>query len=384
MSMAPQTSTLLLLINTLCLLACTAWLLVARVRRFARRVARVMAAVNVLLVLGMGLYVLRGQAEWPALLTHEGSVALLMAAFGLMCSFGPLIALEAPRWRVPAGLVLATLALLLLLPHGSRWWLTVSALGITLMILLICHGIYIRLRRVVRTTTALLLTLPYILLSLMFALRGLGFVLLDPSQQGLLTQSLTNTLWLWAGFSMVLLINAQVAFMLVLRLVLQLQQLIHQDALTGALNRRAFELAMKQAHAAHGRGCDQALVLMDMDHFKRLNDELGHPAGDEALRLLVWQLRAALREVDSIARLGGEEFALLLHDTDKQGAIQVAERLLSLLHELNWHWQGRPWPLRASFGVAAWEASDTGPESVMARADAALYEAKRLGRDRIR
>lgn len=383
MSMAPQTVTLLLLISTLCLLACTAWLLMARVRHFARRVSWVMAAVNVLLVLGIGLYALRGRPDWPALLTHEGSVTLLMAAFGLMCSFGPLIAMEAPRWRAPAGLVLATLALLLLLPQGSRWWLTVSALGITLMILLICHGVYIRLMRVVKAATALLLTLPYILLSLMFALRGLGFVLLDPSQQGLLTQSLTNTLWLWTGFLMVLLINAQVAFMLVLRLVLQLQQLIHQDALTGALNRRAFELAMKQAHAAHERGQAQALVLVDMDHFKRLNDELGHPAGDEALRWLVARVREVLREVDTIARLGGEEFALLLHESDKQGAFQVAERVRARLRQLDWQWQGRPWPLRASFGVAAWEAGDSGPERVLARADAALYEAKRQGRDRV-
>lgn len=383
MSMAPQTVTLLLLINTLCLLACTAWLLMARVRHFARRVSWVMAAVNVLLVLGIGLYALRGRPDWPTLLTHEGSVTLLMAAFGLMCSFGPLIAMEAPRWRAPAGLVLATLALLLLLPQGSRWWLTVSALGITLMILLICHGVYIGLMRVVKAATALLLTLPYILLSLMFALRGLGFVLLDPSQQGLLTQSLTNTLWLWTGFLMVLLINAQVAFMLVLRLVLQLQQLIHQDALTGALNRRAFELAMKQAHAAHGRGQAQALVLVDMDHFKRLNDELGHPAGDEALRWLVARVREVLREVDTIARLGGEEFALLLHESDKQGAFQVAERVRARLRQLDWQWQGRPWPLRASFGVAAWEAGDSGPERVLARADAALYEAKRQGRDRV-
>lgn len=383
MNMAPQTVTLLLLINTLCLLACTAWLLMARVRHFARRVSWVMAAVNVLLVLGIGLYALRGRPEWPALLTHEGSVTLLMAAFGLMCSFGPLIAMEAPRWRAPAGLVLATLALLLLLPQGSRWWLTVSALGITLMILLICHGVYIRLMRVVKAASALLLTLPYILLSLMFALRGLGFVLLDPSQQGLLTQSLTNTLWLWTSFLMVLLINAQVAFMLVLRLVLQLQELIHQDALTGALNRRAFELAMKQAHAAHERGQTQALVLVDMDHFKRLNDELGHPAGDEALRWLVARVREVLREVDTIARLGGEEFALLLHESDKQGAFQVAERVRARLRQLDWQWQGRPWPLRASFGVAAWETGDTGPERVLARADAALYEAKRQGRDRV-
>jgi diguanylate cyclase (GGDEF)-like protein len=383
MNMAPQTSTLLLLINTLCLLACAAWLLVARVRHFARKVSRVMAAVNVLLVLGIGLYVLRGQAEWPALLTHEGSVALLLAAFALMCSFGPLIALEAPRWRAPALLMFATLSLLLLLPHDSRWWLPLSALGITLMTLLICRGVYLRLRRVVSASSALLLTLPYALLSLMLALRGLGFVLLDPSQQGLLTQNLTNTLWLWAGFLMVLLINAQVAFMLVLRLVLQLQQLIHQDALTGALNRRGFELAMSQAHATHERGQAQALVLVDMDHFKRLNDELGHPAGDEALRWLVARVREVLREVDTIARLGGEEFALLLHESDKQGAVQVAERVRARLGQLDWQWQGRPWPLRASFGVAAWEAGDSGPERVLARADAALYEAKRQGRDRV-
>ena len=154
--------------------------------------------------------------------------------------------------------------------------------------------------------------------------------------------------------------------------------------MTGVLNRRAFGARLTRAHAALERGGSYALVQVDMDHFKRLNDNLGHPAGDAALRSLVQLLKPCLREVDALARMGGEEFCVLLHGTDATGAALVAERMRHELHELAWSWQGRPWPLSASFGIAAAALGDASPDVVLARADAALYEAKRMGRDLVR
>jgi diguanylate cyclase (GGDEF)-like protein len=381
MSTTTNSTTLLVLIAGLCLLASVAWLLLARLRRFAPQAALTMAAVNVLLCLGIVLYVQRGQPGWPDVVAFEGSALLLMGGFALMAAFGPVIAHEAPQWRAPALAYAGAATLLWILPPYSSWWLASSGSGMAVLNLIIAVEAYRRLRRAVSLGWTLLLISPYALLALMFGLRGLGAVLLPPDQLSLLHQSGANALWLWTGFLMALLINTQVAFLLVLRLVLRLRQLTRVDPLTGALNRRAFETALQAAHAAFARGTPYALVVIDMDHFKRLNDELGHAAGDAALRLLVEQVRPLLREVDAIARLGGEEFALLLHGADSAGAALVAERIRLQLHQLDWQWQGRSWALSASFGVAEWRPGDAGPEAVLARADAALYQAKRLGRD---
>ena len=381
MNAITDTTTLLVLIAGLCLLASLAWLLLTRLRRFAPQAALTMAVVNVLLGLGIALYVQRGQPGWPDLVAFEGSAALLLGGFALMAAFGPMIAHDAPQWRAPALVYVAAMLLLLALPTGTPWWLAVSGGSMAVLNLILGREAFRRLHATVPLGWTLLLISPYALLGLMFGLRGLGAVLLTPDQLSLLHHSRANALWLWTGFLMALLINTQVAFLLVLRLVLRLRQLTRVDPLTGALNRRAFDAALRSAHAAADRGTSYALVVIDMDHFKRLNDELGHPAGDAVLRLLVEQVRPLLREVDAVARLGGEEFALLLHGTDSAGAALVAERVRLQLRQLAWQWQGRAWPLSASFGVAQWQPGDASPEVVLARADAALYEAKRLGRD---
>ena len=384
MLIASHTPTLLLLVAGVAVVAALAWALLSRSRRFAPQPARVMTLVNLLLAGGISLYVARDQPGWPPPLAYPGSSALLLAAFALMWAFGPMIAHHRPPWRTPLAILLATMALLLLLPIATPYWLAVSAGGMALINLGIAQAAWRVLRRAVSAGWALLLVSPYLLLALMFGMRSLGALVLPAAEYSLVHQSSANALWLWFGFLMALLINTQVAFLLVLRLVLKLQQLTRTDPLTGALNRRAFDNALQAAHAAVRRGTRHALVVFDMDHFKRLNDELGHPAGDAALSLLVEKVRALLREVDALARLGGEEFGLLLHDTDLVGAALVAERLRQMLHELQWSWQGRTWPLSASFGVAEWQADDPTPEAVLSRADAALYEAKRLGRDLVR
>ena len=129
------------------------------------------------------------------------------------------------------------------------------------------------------------------------------------------------------------------------------------------------------------RGHGYALVLLDMDRFKRLNDTLGHAAGDAALKSLVALLRPCLREVDRFARLGGEEFCVLLPDTGIAGAALVAERMRTLLAEHPFAWEGQTWPLTASFGIAESSLEDASAAEVLKRADQALYLAKGQGRN---
>ncbi|MBP1642606.1 MAG: diguanylate cyclase [Acidobacteria bacterium] len=155
------------------------------------------------------------------------------------------------------------------------------------------------------------------------------------------------------------------------------------DRLTGAATRRAFEQRLVESFAAcreHGR--ELALVVADLDHFKRINDTFGHPAGDRALRAVARVLVGPSRGREMCARWGGEEFVLLLEDTSGETALEIAERLRRRIEAGELELEGERVHLSMSFGVAAFpELSARTPEELMALADAALYAAKRLGRN---
>jgi diguanylate cyclase (GGDEF)-like protein len=158
----------------------------------------------------------------------------------------------------------------------------------------------------------------------------------------------------------------------------ELRTAASRDPLTGLANRRQLQLAMHDAVTADG-----ALVMLDIDHFKRLNDTLGHPAGDDALLQVAGILRRETRAGDLVARVGGEEFALWLPGTSLGSAVRLAERVRRTLELATWTWQGAPWPLTASFGVAHWGETTSQVDNLMAQADAALYQSKQAGRNRV-
>lgn len=153
-----------------------------------------------------------------------------------------------------------------------------------------------------------------------------------------------------------------------------------QDALTGVGNRRAFDAWLTHRAARSRTDGVFSLVMLDIDHFKALNDRYGHPAGDGVLRWLGGILQATARRGDVVARYGGEEFVAVLADADVAGATWWAGRLRRAIAE------DRPAGIdvdvTVSMGVATWQAGDSGAD-VVARADKALYAAKRAGRDRI-
>lgn len=151
-----------------------------------------------------------------------------------------------------------------------------------------------------------------------------------------------------------------------------------RDPLTRLLNRRGLQEVMSSVSTPSG-----ALVYADLDRFKSLNDRLGHPAGDAALVHVARLLLQAVRDEDAVARIGGEEFALWLPGAPLERGRQVAERIRQALAWSDWRWQGEKWPLSSSFGVAACPETTARREGLPAQADAALYEAKRGGRDRV-
>ena len=157
-----------------------------------------------------------------------------------------------------------------------------------------------------------------------------------------------------------------------------------QDTLTGAMTRGAFLDRLEQALSARRRsGTPLTVVMLDLDHFKRVNDGLGHAAGDAVLRAVASALRSGLRGGDDLGRLGGEEFALMLEGADGMAAAEIAERLRETLGSLSI--PGYPGlHVTASFGVAEAGLGCDDADSLLAAADACLYASKRAGRDCVR
>ncbi|HEX7174689.1 MAG TPA: sensor domain-containing diguanylate cyclase [Pyrinomonadaceae bacterium] len=165
------------------------------------------------------------------------------------------------------------------------------------------------------------------------------------------------------------------------RLFEEMQQQALTDGLTGCPNRRSFEMQLKRDMLMATRTHHSlSLIMLDIDHFKRVNDTHGHAAGDVALRMIADGLRQELRGVDTAARYGGEEFAVILPQAGLEGALKVAERLRARIEELDIPGVGG---VTASFGVATFPAHAGARDLLVTTADRALYEAKHTGRNRV-
>ncbi|HWX74425.1 MAG TPA: sensor domain-containing diguanylate cyclase, partial [Solirubrobacteraceae bacterium] len=180
-----------------------------------------------------------------------------------------------------------------------------------------------------------------------------------------------STLSAYAGHAAIALSNA--------RLVERLERQAAEDPLTGLANQRAFHRECEREFSRIERaGGEVSLVMLDLDHFKAINDVHGHPYGDQVLIAVADALRAAVRVHDTVARLGGEEFAILLPDADADAAYEFAERARRAIGRI----PVARTPLACSAGAASAKSGAASPGELLEQADRALYEAKRLGRDR--
>lgn len=172
----------------------------------------------------------------------------------------------------------------------------------------------------------------------------------------------------------------------------ELQSMLHHvealaitDPLTGLFNRRRFDDVLKREFAITKRyGTPLSCLMVDVDHFKRINDLYGHDAGDRVLCGVASRLTARLREVDTAARFGGEEFSILLPQTPKQGALIVAERIAAVVRREHFEFDDGSASVTVSVGVAEGrDVTGNSPEGLVKAADSALYLAKSRGRDQV-
>ncbi len=164
----------------------------------------------------------------------------------------------------------------------------------------------------------------------------------------------------------------------------ELLRLAATDPLTGAYNRREFtQMAEREALRSHRYHHPLSMMMMDLDHFKRLNDTYGHTAGDKVLQRFTTLCSNTLRNVDIFGRWGGEEFVALLPETDIEGASIIAERLRKIISENVLSFNDHKITFTASIGVVQYKDGEVNVDAPLGRADSAVYDAKKAGRNRI-
>jgi len=366
------------------LMAALAWLTLAQAFRIAPRASRLMAAAHLVRVL---LQVSEGfMAGWPLLLRQAMTeFSLLLSMLLLLLALRRMVSSRRRArhiaWISGAG----ALGIALGLASGSVLLPQLASMGsASVLAALAVHeirqGIAKRLSPFISGCAAL----PFALLAVAgvvhigMLLAGVG----GAARPGELPTAGRAVV----AFIVTAGITLSLIALMIWRVIMRIQHLTYRDPLTGAMNRRAFEQALEDAQAQLQRGHGFALVMIDIDHFKRINDAHGHLAGDAALQHCVGIWQAGLREVDRLARLGGEEFCALLplaSPADLATAAAVAERLRAALQAQPLQWQGQVLPLTASFGVALPVTGDPKGEVGLVRADGELYRAKAEGRNRI-
>jgi diguanylate cyclase (GGDEF)-like protein len=162
-----------------------------------------------------------------------------------------------------------------------------------------------------------------------------------------------------------------------------LQQQAYTDQLTGCFNRRRWmELGALGVERANRYGHSLSLLMLDLDHFKEVNDRFGHPAGDEVLRHSAHMLQQMVRKLDIVGRLGGEEFSILLPETPLDKAQVLAERIRASMQKMQFRFSGQEVTVTVSLGVSQYESKQP-LKDFLQQADDALYEAKRKGRNQV-
>lgn len=192
---------------------------------------------------------------------------------------------------------------------------------------------------------------------------------------------------LWRKFTTITLQQAQLEKANAELLVRQreMERLTRQDGLTGLFNRNTFvDLTRRELDRAQRQGSATTILLLDLDHFKRVNDTWGHPAGDAVLRHVATLASTTVRSTDLVGRLGGEEFIIMLPNTSVQAARTLAEKLRQRLEASPLQWEHLTIPVTTSIGLAGTTAQERRDfDSLYSQADKALYQAKQLGRNRV-
>ncbi|MBB3284194.1 GGDEF domain-containing protein [Mitsuaria sp. BK037] len=325
-----------------------------------------------------GVYALQGL--WPEFVVAQTGNALLLTGCGLFY-FGSQRFFGRPvSWRLWGAIALLSLAVLTWFLIRPDYRVRMVVFTGTMTACVLAHARLVL--RDGRGFAARLIAGTLLLQAAVLVGRGLASFWVDGAQSSRFAMTTVQTAYIASYCFSVLLLSVGVLLMASERVREEFELLATRDALTGALTRRAVLQAGGEEFDRWRRyGQPLSLVLLDIDHFKQVNDRHGHQAGDRVLSGAVAAMRGELRVNDRLGRYGGEEFVILLPSTDAEAARASAERVRAALaaHAPE---PGIP-PCSASLGVAWAQPGDTSLDALLARADAALYRAKANGRNRV-
>jgi len=318
----------------------------------------------------------------------------VMRAIGNLSIVGAFIALQrgvwfffgTPRpWRWHAALMGAVVVATVFgldAAHGAVRMAAVSG-SVAILALWTAWDMQAQTQRRLDLRWGAVLAIPILLAGLVFGFRALAAVVRPTMMLSVVATSSAFNVGSAVLYQIVTLaFQLTLVALVVSQFVSELRNASRYDALTGLLNRRAFEEALDaEVQRSRRLGEPFSVLMLDADHFKDINDRDGHAAGDRALQHLGTLLAAHMRDIDRVGRYGGEEFVVLLPGTGQHDALVTAERLREKVQGLPPRWQERALPLTVSIGVSEWRADEDDVASLLARADAALYQAKEAGRN---
>jgi diguanylate cyclase (GGDEF)-like protein len=322
-----------------------------------------------------------GSAEIRAL----GNVLTVAGIMLMQRGVRQFVGRPAPAWQYAGALSAVMLLSWLGMDDNNsmvRVGLVSGALG--LLCLAAAWDVFVYTRQKLELKWGFWLTMPLLLGAAVFLTRSGGaFLALKAMAGGVTANNSLNITSAVTFLVTALVFHLTLAGLVAARLTTELHRLSRYDSLTELLNRRAMdEMLQDEMRRSVRTNRTFSVLMMDADYFKTINDRFGHAAGDEALRHLAQILRAQMRDIDRVGRFGGEEFVVLLPGTSATEALHAAERLRDALLRRPWVWQGESHRLTVSTGVAAWRGPRDEIDLLLKRADAALYRAKAMGRDR--
>lgn len=293
---------------------------------------------------------------------------------------------EPCRWRIllsVVALVAAQNVWLTIIQPDVHWRATVNSLVFAAINFFCARSLLIPLNTPERPPHWLTGS-SFALLATVYCVRAVTIFLAPPDSYGLYKTLPINPIMFFTGSVTQLFLTFGFILMVNYRMAAELENLAITDPLTGAWNRRSLEEEFKRLQAGSLRRHETLSVMMlDVDYFKNINDNYGHQAGDEVLRQLIVNIKNEIRRDDYLARYGGEEFCLLLPATTEGKANKLAERLRRSYEKQSVHWQGKIIASSISIGVASSDHTGLDYSSLFEAADAALYQAKQAGRNRV-
>ena len=384
--MNPVDATLFQVIVVMAVVCAVAWAAMGTAMRLSAQASISFAVGNLLLAVGLMLTSLR-TAEPAYVYYHVADTLSLLGLALLHRAIRRLVHADLPHPLLAGLPVLLALAITLPFPPSPSSF-TVMALAFSgtaawyaFSSFMDCYrgldaGVFNRFSR-------LAISGPLFLLGVMMSVRAGRVVVRAAFELGTVPANPNPVAFLWGALVLLVFVNIAMSGLAAGRLVMRIRALADMDHLTGCLNRRSLDLRLKIELSRNRRNSSGlACVFFDLDHFKQINDTHGHEVGDAALRHAARVIGLLLREVDVLGRYGGEEFIVLMPDTNLQGARDAANRMRLVLERTPLKIDGLEIELTASFGAAV-VLPDENQDSFLARADAAMYEAKRLGRNRV-